>query len=172
MPHKIQVLSRSGFLVAYQNLGDKLTAMSSAQPASVCEAVATGTLFRNPSDCTELPYLLTDLSSTQLPPVIADSFEGTVVIQPFAASWSSAYIPFLNRTPDEIHAAGTILVYRGKFDFSEIAAQRRFERGLRMFGTDPAGARAEFAAAEPHCPESLRDWLRDMLHATTPAKSL
>ena len=133
-------------------------------------AVATGTLFRDPSACTELPYLLTDLSSTQLPPVIDDNFEGTVIIQPFAAAWSSAYIPFLNRTPDEIHAAGTILVYRGKFDISEIAAQRRFDRGLRMIGTDPAGARAEFAAAEPHCPESLRDWLRDMLHATAPVK--
>jgi hypothetical protein len=76
----------------------------------------------------------------------------------------------MNRTPDEIHAAGTILVYRAKFDFSEIAAQRRFYRGLRMVGTDPAGARAEFAAAEPHCPEDLRDWLHHMLQVTAPAK--
>jgi hypothetical protein len=133
-------------------------------------AVATGTVFRQPSACTELPHLLADLSSAQLPPVIADTFEGTVIIQPFAVSWSSAYVPFMNRTPDEIHAAGTILVYCGKFDFSEISAQRRFYRGLRMVGTDPAGARAEFAAAEPHCPEDLRDWLHHMLQVTAPAK--
>ena len=103
--------------------------------------------------------------------MIADSFEGTVIIQPGAVSWSSAYIPFMNRTPDEIHAAGTILVYRGKFDFSEIAALRRFNRGLRMVDTDPTGARAEFAAAEPHCPEDLRDWLHHMLQVTAPAKA-
>ena len=93
------------------------------------------------------------------------------MIQPYAAAWSSAYIPFLNRTPDEIHAAGTILVYRGKFDFSEIAAQRRFDRGLKMlaFQHDVAGAKAEFAAADPHCPESLRDWLHQMERATAGA---
>lgn len=134
-------------------------------------AVAAGSPFREPSACTELPHLFGDLSTAQLPPVIADSFEGTVIIQPGAVSWSSAYIPFMNRTPDEIHAAGTILVYRGKFDFSEIAALRRFNRGLRMVDTDPTGARAEFAAAEPHCPEDLRDWLHHMLQVTAPAKA-
>jgi 4-amino-4-deoxy-L-arabinose transferase-like glycosyltransferase len=134
-------------------------------------AVATGTLFRDPSACTELPFFLADLTSPQLPPVIGDAFEGTVIVQPLAAAWSSAYIPFLNRTPDEIHGAGTILVYRGKFDFSEIAAQRRFDRGLKMlaFAHDLAGAKTEFAAAEPHCPESLRDWLHQMEQVTASA---
>ena len=134
-------------------------------------AVASGTVFRDPSACTELPFFLADLNSPQLPPVMGDTFEGTVIIQPLAAAWSSAYIPFLNRTPDEIHGAGTILVYRGKFDFSEIAAQRRFDRGLKMlaFAHDLAGARTEFAAAEPHCPESLRDWLHRMEQVTASA---
>ena len=134
-------------------------------------AVAAGTVFRDPSACTELPSFLADLTSPQLPPVIGDTFEGTVIIQPYAAAWSSAYIPFLNRTPDEIHAAGTILVYRGKFDFSEIAAQRHFDRGLKMleFQHDLAGARTEFAAADPHCPESLRDWLHRMERVTASA---
>lgn len=134
-------------------------------------AVGAGTFFRSPSACTELPFFLADLIGPELPPVIGDTFEGTVVIQPYAAAWSSAYIPFLNRTPDEIHAAGTILVYRGKFDFSEIAAQRRFDRGLKMlaFQHDVAGAKAEFAAADAHCPESLRDWLHQMERVTAAA---
>jgi hypothetical protein len=40
--------------------------------------------------------------------------------------------------------------------------------GLRMlvFAHDIVGARTEFAAAEPHCPESLRDWLHQMEQVT------
>jgi hypothetical protein len=81
-------------------------------------------------------------------------------------AWSSAYIPFLNRTPDEIQAEGTILVYRGRFDFSEIAAVRHFDRGLKMLESqhDLEGARTEFAAADPHCPEDLRLATRDGAH--------
>jgi len=40
---------------------------------------------------------------------------------------------------------------------------------MLAFAHDIAGARTEFAAAEPHCPESLRDWLHQMEQVTASA---
>jgi 4-amino-4-deoxy-L-arabinose transferase-like glycosyltransferase len=124
--------------------------------ASQC-AVVSGVPWDRSRACLVLPTLLTDLVSGEVPPIISGHFEGTLLIQPMAVSWSSAYASLVNRKPDEVAAHGTILVFKGKFEMPEIAALRRLNRGMLMFFMrNPAGAIEEFAAAERDCPETDR----------------
>ena len=130
-------------------------------------AVASGTLWRAPSKCLELPNFVADIYAPQVRAAVAERFEGTLVVQPLAASWSSAYVPLLRRKPDEIHGKGTILVYRGSFDIPEIAALSHLYRGFYYFERlqDPVHALEEFGLAEKHCPESDREFLAWMTGA-------
>jgi 4-amino-4-deoxy-L-arabinose transferase-like glycosyltransferase len=125
-------------------------------------AVASGTLYRHPSQCLELPYILSDLYNPNTPPPLPETFEGTLVLQPFAASWSSAYIPLMKHTPVAEAASGTILVYEGKFDLKQVAAIRHISRGMKMMSTDPAAAAHEFALAYQDCSESDCEWAHFM----------
>lgn len=114
--------------------------------------LASGMPFRAPSQCQELPtYLSSGLWGT-LPPPVPEKFTGTLIIQPLAVAWSDAYLPFLRRKPDAILAGGSILVYRGEFDFAELAAMRRLDRGIFKLTSlgDAGGAMQEFKAAEAH----------------------
>jgi hypothetical protein len=146
---------------------DSYLSARSSNGASECAVVPAMQPHRH-ARCVELPTFYADVISDKFEPVLPEEFEGTLVLQPLAVASSSAYLPYLNREPDEIAGHGTILVYRGKFDFREIAALRRLHRGLYLMSVageswPSPGARAtatraaeEFAAAEPHCPQTNR----------------
>jgi 4-amino-4-deoxy-L-arabinose transferase-like glycosyltransferase len=125
-------------------------------------AVASGPLFREPSQCIELPNVLADLYAHSVPPPFPETFKGTLIIQPFAASWSSAYIPLMMRTPVAEAAHGTILVYEGEFDLKQVAAIRHVTRGMRLMPSDPAAAQQEFSQAEQNCAESECGWVHEL----------
>jgi len=120
---------------------------------SAC-AVARGPLFREPTNCMELPNILDGSSSASVPPPFPETFKGTLILQPFAASWSSAYNSLMLRTPIAESADGTILVYEGEFDFRQVAAIRHLTRALRLMPTDRAAARQEISKAAQNCAES------------------
>lgn len=121
-------------------------------------AVAQGKFWTKPPRCLQLPVFCTSCAYGELDPILPDHFEGTLIIQPYAILHSSAYLPYMNREPDEIAGNGTILIYRGKFDLRDLAALRRFHRGVYLLYVigDPRAAEAEFAAAEADCPASNR----------------
>jgi hypothetical protein len=123
-------------------------------------AVAGGPLFREASQCIDLPNILDDFSAPSLPPALPESFKGTLILQPFAASWSGAYIPLMLRKPIAETAHGTILVYEGEFDLKQVAALRHLTRGMRLMANDPAAAKQEILQAAQNCAESECPWAR------------
>lgn len=160
--HTYRVLGDSN--VDWGNTSNQLSAYVSAhhlQGASC--AVARGPLFRQATQCMELPDILDDFSSPSLPPEIPETFRGTLILQPFAATWSSAYVPLMLRKPVEESAHGTILMYEGEFDLKQVAALRHLTRGMRLMTSDPAAARRELSQAAQNCAESECDWARGVL---------
>jgi 4-amino-4-deoxy-L-arabinose transferase-like glycosyltransferase len=129
-------------------------------------AVARGPLFHEPTECIELPNFLADLYAPSVAPPFPESFKGTLILQPFAASWSSAYIPLMMRTPVAEAAHGTILVYEGEFDLRQVAAIRHLTRGLKLMSSDPAAAQQELSQAEQNCAESECDWVHELIKST------
>ncbi len=125
-------------------------------------AVASGAYAHRLYPCLELPNLISDLASSQsLPPILPNEFTGTLIVQAQAVSWSDAYVPFVAGKPDKVLGGGTILIYRGSFDLTKLAALRRVDRGMYMLGRmhDPRHALEEFAAGERDCPNSNRELL-------------
>jgi hypothetical protein len=122
-------------------------------------AIAWFSPHRSSPPCMGLPSLL-DLftSPTTPPPVLLDTFTGSILLQPSAVLWTDAYLPFLRRKPDDIFAHGSVLVYRGTFDFHVLNAVRRMYRGMWMilFVHDAQHAIDEFAAADRNCPDINR----------------
>ncbi len=84
--------------------------------------------------------------------------EGTIIFQPLAAAMTSAYLPLLAGDPVEVTGNGTIFIYRGHFDFRQLAAFRRLQRGTYYLyrDKDPSRAEVEFEGASRFCPESNR----------------
>ncbi|HET7205476.1 MAG TPA: glycosyltransferase family 39 protein [Terriglobales bacterium] len=164
--HTYRLLGDSN--VDWGNTSGQLSAYLSAHHLRGADcAVARGPLFREPSGCMELPDILDDFSAASLPPPIPDSFKGTLILQPFAASWSSAYIPLMLRKPVAGTAQGTILVYEGEFDLKQVAALRHLTRGMRLMSSDPAAARQELWQAAQNCAESECAWAHEVLSSMT-----
>lgn len=136
--------------------GDALLSYLQAQHLGGRCAVASGTMNHKPYPCIELPSLVADLLGPSLPPIVPDKFTGTLIVQPLAVTWSDAYIPFVADKPDKVLGAGTILIYRGSFDLTKLAALRRMDRGIYMLSRmhDPRHALEEFAAAKQGSPQS------------------
>ena len=123
--------------------------------------LASGMPLRLPSLCDEVPTYYSALLWKNLPPVIPDNYTGTVIVNPLAVNWNESYLPFMQRKPDEVLGRGTILVYRGTFDLSSIAATRRIERAMFFLAAihDPAHAMEELQAADAHClPRDRKQW--------------
>ena len=122
-------------------------------------AIAWFAPHRSNPPCLNLPNPVFDMFlSRGAAPLLPERFTGRIILQPTAVFWTDAYLPFLRHKPDETFANGSVLVYQGTFDLSELAAVRRVNRGFWMmfFGRDPQHALAEFAAAEESVPSMNR----------------
>jgi len=119
-------------------------------------AVGWSSPHRSAPPCVSLPSLM-DLFGKTLPPVLPDSFTGTVFLQPTAIAWTDGYLEFLRRKPDDSFANGSVLVYRGTFNMHALAAARHMYRGMWMLRERKAQqAVEEFAAADHDCPDLNR----------------
>jgi len=130
-------------------------------------AVASGIVEHKPFPCVELPTLIGDMLSPNLPPILPDGFTGALIVQPLAVTWSDVYVPFVAGKPDEVRGAGTFLIYHGSFDLKKLAALRRLDRGMYMlvWMHDPRHALDEFTAAKQDCPDSDRARLNTLFAA-------
>jgi Dolichyl-phosphate-mannose-protein mannosyltransferase len=143
-------------------------------------AIAWFAPHRSHPPCLNLPTLPGDLfGGPGVPPLLPESFSGSLILQPTAVFWTDAYLPFLRRKPDETFANGSVLVYRGTFDLRTLGAVRRMNRSLWMmfFTHDPQHAAMELAAAEGNVPplnqpgyENLYGTVLMQLHRPTEAK--
>lgn len=90
-------------------------------------------------------------SDPSLPDVLPDRFEGTVLISaPLTDYDLFPYGDFLRLKPDDVIDGG-VLVFHGRFDIPQIAADRRVARGWWYLNHGkPSQAAEEFALAEAH----------------------
>jgi hypothetical protein len=121
-------------------------------------AIAWFSPHQSSPPCMGLPSLFDVSMGPTPPPVLPDTFTGTILLEPSAVFWTDAYLPFLRRKPDDIFAHGSVLVYRGTFDLHVLSAVRHMYRGIWMirFAHDAQHAIDEFAAAERNCPDINR----------------
>jgi hypothetical protein len=86
-----------------------------------------------------------------LPAVLPEKFSGTIFVSNTLTNYRIFPYSYFHLHPPADIIAGSVLVFHGDFELSEVAAERHISRGWWFLNhQQPAQAVDEFAVAEPH----------------------